>query len=190
MERELRRLRDDVTTLRSAMGLDPQWDRGDIRTHALLAGAALAAAAWPLLPHRLPAVLGCLAFAVPVWDWARRIRPSSDRSAREAAEWRDSMRVLWYVLPLTALGAWSRFVGLDAITIGGLMVFMMGLVLFGPAVSERGLLPLLPWALACMAGGLIMPLQIAPQLVVFSGAIAAGALLAAICIRFELRHAK
>ena len=70
------------------------------------------------------------------------------------------------------------------------MVFMLGLVLFGPGVSERGLRPLLPWALACMVGGLMMPIGLAPELVVFNGAIAAGAALAALCIRFELRHAK
>jgi hypothetical protein len=188
MDPELARIRDDLDIIRRATGLEPAWDGNAIRTHVLLAAAGIAAALWAALPHELPPILGLLAFILPVIDWGRQIKPAAGRTATEAREVRDAIAVLWYVLPLASLGLWGRLVGLDALTMAGLMWFMLGLVLFGPALTERGLRPLLAWAVSFMAGGLLLPLKLGPFVPVFAGMLAAGAVAAALLIAIELRR--
>jgi hypothetical protein len=187
MTDQLARVRADLATLRLAAGLDPTWDRGAVRTHALLAGAGLASALWAALSPDGWQLAGMAAFVVPVVDWARRIRRPSERAAAEEQEWRDSVAVLWYVIPLSLLAWWSPRVGLSLEATGGLMCFLMGFVLFGSAVSERNLRALLGWAIALMAGGLFGPLGIAPLLPVVAAAIALGATITGLWIAVELR---
>ena len=188
MDSELARIRDDLDIMRRAAGLEPAWDRVAIRIHVLLAVAAIIAALWAALPHGLPPTLGLLAFVLPVIHWGRQIGPASGRTAAAAREWRDTVAVLWYLLPLALLGLWGRMVGLSAVMMGGLMVFMLGFVLFGSAITERGLRPLLGWAVSFMVGGLLLPLKLGPFIPVFAGMLAAGAVVAALLIALELRR--
>ena len=113
---------------------------------------------------------------------------SAGRTAAAAREWREAVAVLWYVPPLALLGLWGRAVGLSPVMVAGLMWFMLGFVLFGAAVTERGLRPLLGWALSFMAGGLLLPLKLGPFIPVFAGTLAAGAVVAALLIALELRR--
>ena len=188
MDPELARIRDDLDIMRRAAGLEPAWDRDAIRIHVLLATAAVAAAIWAALPHGLPPTLGLLAFVLPVIHWMRLIGPAAGRTAAAAREWREAVAVLWYVPPLALLGLWGRAVGLSPVMVAGLMWFMLGFVLFGAAVTERGLRPLLGWALSFMAGGLLLPLKLGPFIPVFAGTLAAGAVVAALLIALELRR--
>jgi hypothetical protein len=168
MDAELTRVRDDLAVLRHAAGLEPAWTRAAIRTHVLLALAGALAALWSVLPHGVWPITGLAFFAIPVIDWGRSIKPAAARAPADAREVREAIAVLWYVAPLA--------------------MFMLGLVLFGPAVSERGMRPLVAWALAFMAGGLLVPLNIAPFVPVFGGVIALGAAVAAALVAIELRR--
>ena len=188
MQPDLRKLQDDLTALRSAAGLDPVWDRHAIRTHLLLAAAGAAAAVWAMAPHGLWPVAGMAAFAVPVADWAWRLRGHNEPTAGADREWHDSMLVLWYVVPLTILAVWSRAAGIELGTLAGLICFMLGLVLFGPAVSEPGMRPLLGWSAVLMIGGLIAPLRLELLLPVVALSICLGAIVSATWIAMELRR--
>src|SRR5262245_28698406 len=148
MRPDIDRLRDDLATMKAATGLDPAWNEQAIRTHLLLAAAGAVAALWAILPHGLWEIAGLAAFVVPVVDWWWQARGRANRSASDDREWREGLTVFWYVLPLGALAWWSRAVGLELVTMAGLMWFMLGFVLFGSAMSERRVRPLLGWAIA------------------------------------------
>jgi hypothetical protein len=189
MDADLDRLRNDLDVIRTATGLSPAWTPEAVRTHLLLAAAGLCAAVWALVPHGLWPIAGFAAFLVPVADWWWQARARPQRTAAAEREWQDTLATLWFVLPLLALALWSRAVGLDLITMAGLIWFMLGLVLFGPAVGERGMRPLLAWSLAFMVGGLLVPLGVAPIVPIVGAAIGAGALAAAAWIAATLRRA-
>ena len=184
----LERLRSDLAAVQRAAGLAPRWTSAAIRTSLLLAAAGAAAAVWAVVPHGLWPVAGMAAFAIPVIDWWWQARGRADRTAADDREWQEALAVFWYTGPLLLLGLWSRAVGLDLITTVGLMWFMLGFVLFGPAVSEHGMRPLLPWALSFMIGGLLVPLRVAPVLAIVGAAISAGAVVSAVWIAIDLRR--
>ena len=189
MDRELERIREDLATVRFAAGLDPAWTPRDVRMHGWLAAAGLLAALWAAIPHGLPPLLGLVTFAIPValWWWQARGRPQ--RTAVDMQEWREAMRVFWYVLPIVVFMLWSRAAGLSQIAAAGIIWFMLGLVLFGSAVGERRMRPLLGWAIASMAGGLAMPLAIDWSIPVLGLAIAIGAVISGVSIALTLRRA-
>jgi hypothetical protein len=189
MQPDLDKLQEDLTALRAAAGLDPIWDRHAVRTHVLLAAAGTATAIWALLPHGLWPVAGMITFVVPVADWASRLRRHPQRTAAADREWREALLVMWYALPLTLLALWTRSVGIDLVTTAGLMLFILGVVLFGPAVAEPGMRPLLGWALAFMIGGLVAPLRIDALLPIVGASIAVGASVAAVWIAVDQRRA-
>ena len=68
---DLARVRDDLETIKSAIGLPPRWDPREVRINLLLAAAGLAAMVWALVPHELSPLLGLCFFAVPVIEWLR-----------------------------------------------------------------------------------------------------------------------
>jgi hypothetical protein len=141
------------------------------------------------MPHGLWKVAGLAAFILPVADWVWQARMRRSHTAADDREWREAMMVFWYVLPLLALAAWSRVVGLDLAVMAGLMCFLLGFVLFGSAVSERRQRPLLGWAIALMTGGLAMPLRIGWLVPILGLAICAGALVSAGWIAADRRRA-
>jgi diacylglycerol kinase len=190
MRPEIDRLRNDLATMRAATGLAPAWNEHAIRTHLLLAAAGAVAALWAVLPHGLWEIAGLAAFIVPVVDWWWQARGRANRSASDDREWREGLMVFWYVLPLGVLAWWSRAVGLELVTMAGLMCFMLGFVLFGSAVSARGARPLLGWALAFMIGGLLIPMRMDAIVPILGLAICAGALTSAGWIAVDVRRAK
>lgn len=190
MDQDLDRLRHDLATVRAAAGLDPAWNRHAIRTHLLLAAAGAAAAVFAVVPHGLPPIVGLVAFVVPVADWWWQARGRPTRTAADDREWRATLAVLWYALPLVVLGWWSRAIfDVDLVTTAGLMWFMLGFVLFGSAVSERRVRPLLGWAIAFMMGGLLIPVYLGAIVPVLGLAICVGALVSAAWIAADRRRA-
>ena len=129
---ELSRVRDDLETMKSAIGLPPRWDPREVRINLLLAAAGLAATVWALIPHGLSPLLGLCFFAVPVVEWIRFGRtPESYTAGRE---FRSALRTVWLALPLIALFAWCRQVGVTPLQFLGLsdLSYRDGLVLRGP----------------------------------------------------------
>jgi hypothetical protein len=190
---DLDRVRADLAVIRTAAGLGSMWGRQDLRTNLLLAAAGAAAIGWALAPHGHWPVLGLLAFLVPVVEWLRAgTREGDDGRDTERAreDFRQSCRALWLAMPISALYLWCRYVGLTPFQFLGIATFLVGVVLFGPAVGDRGQRPLLPWAVTLMVGGLLVPLGIAPVIAVIAGAIALGGLISAAAVAWELRQGR
>jgi hypothetical protein len=188
---DLDRVRDDLAAIRSAAGLESAWGRRDLRTNLWLATAGLVAAGWALAPHGFWPVLGLLAFLAPVAEWLRSAtsgRADGYEAERVRRDVRDSIRTLWLALPILALYAWCRHVGLPPLQFLGLAAFLVGSVLFMPAIGERANRPFLGWAVALMMGGLLVPLGVAPVIAVVAGAISLGGLTSAAIVTLELRR--
>lgn len=188
MNSDFDRMQTDLAALRAAAGLGRAWTGGAIRTHLLLAAAGAMATIWSLIPHGFSPVIGLATFIVPVADWFWHARVRADRTATDDREWRESLRVWWYALPLGALAVWSRMVGFDLLTMLSLMWFVLGFVLYGSGISDRSLRPLLGWSLAFMSAGLVGPLRVMPIVPVLGVAIFTGALVTAAWIAADLRR--
>jgi hypothetical protein len=83
------------------------------------------------------------------------------------------------VLPLVALFAWCGQVGLTPLEFLGLATFLIGTVLFSATLGDKQGLSLAGWAAALIIGGLLLPLNVAPVIAVFGGALALGGLISA-----------
>jgi hypothetical protein len=149
----------------------------EVRINLLLAAAGLAAMTWALAPHELSPLLGLCFFAVPVIEWLRAGKTSESHMA--GREFRSALRTVWLALPLVALFAWCRQLGLTPLEFLGLATFLIGTVLFSAAVGEQPGRSLLGWAAALMIGELLLPLEFAPVIAVFAGALALGGLISA-----------
>lgn len=174
---DLSRVRSDLDAIQSAIGLEPRWDPREIRINLLFAAAGLAGMAWALAPHNLSPLVGLWFLAIPVFAWLRGMKiPEAHMTKREI---RGALRTIWLALPLAALFAWCRQVGLSPLVFLGLALFLIGTVLFSAAVGEKQMKSPLGWAAALMLGGLLLPLQVAPVVAVFAGTIAMGGLASA-----------
>lgn len=174
---DLRQVRSDLDTIQSAIGLEPRWDPREIRINLLFAAAGLAAAAWALAPHNLSPLFGLWFLSIPVFAWLRGMKSSEAHMTKR--EIRGALRTTWLALPLVALFAWCRQLGLAPLVFLGLALFLIGTVLFSAAVGEMQLKSPLGWAAALMLGGLLLPLEVAPAVAVFAGTIAMGGLASA-----------
>jgi hypothetical protein len=162
--------------IESAIGL-PRWDPQEIRINLLLAAAGLAAAAWAFVPHGLSPLFGLLGFGMPLIAWARLAKYDGNQSY--VRDFRSAGRTLWLVLPLMALFAWCHRVGLAPVYFLGLATFFIGAILFSAAVGGKQGQSFIGWAVALMIGGLLIPMQVAPVIAVFAGAIAVGGVVSA-----------
>jgi hypothetical protein len=179
--KDLKRVRDDLDTIGSAIGLPPRWDPREVRINLLFAVAGVAALAWALAPHPLSPLFGLTLLAIPVIEWARFATASANPVAT-ARDFRQSVRAIWLALPLLALFVWSRHVGLPPLHYLGLAIFLLGTALFSAAVAEKQGFSFLGWAAALMAGGLLLPLEFAPAVALLSGVIALGGLISAVLL--------
>jgi hypothetical protein len=188
---DLDRVRADLAVIRTAVGLESMWGRRDLRTNLLLAVAGVAAIGWALAAHGHWPVLGLLAFLVPVVDW---LRGGTDGGANgrdtgcTREDLRQAGRALWLALPISALYLWCRYAGMTPLQFLGIATFLVGVALFGPAIGDRGQRPLLPWAVALMAGGLLVPLGILPVIAVIGGSIGLGGLISAAIVAWDIRR--
>ena len=174
---DLARIRNDLETINSAIGISPQWDPREVRINLLLAAAGLAAMLWGLVQHELSPLLGLCFLAVPVIEWLRTGKTTE--SHMTGREFRTALRTVWLGMPLVALFAWCRQIGVSPLEFLGLAIFLIGTVLFSAALGERQGRSLVGWAVALMFGGLLLPLELAPVVPVFAGTLALGGIISA-----------
>lgn len=174
---DLNRVRNDLATIQSAIGLPTRWDPREVRINLLFAAAGLAAMAWALVPHSFSPLCGLFLFVVPVIDWLRMGNSGDGQFA--GREFRHALLTAWLALPLIALFFLCRQIGLTPLQFLGLAIFLVGTVLFSAFLGEKQGRPFLGWAAALMIGGFLLPWEIAPVIAVFAGALAAGGLVSA-----------
>ena len=174
------RVKSDLENIESAMGLRHPFDPQEVRVNLLFAGSGLAAALIALIPHGLSPLLGFVLFLVPIVEWLRLANRSPQVAPSTTRDVRAAIRTMWFAVPLFALFLWCRHQGLLPLQFLGLAVFVIGALLFSSAIGERYERTLLGWSAALMAGGLALPLNLAPPIAVLAITLACGGLLAAV----------
>ena len=171
---ELARVRSDLDTIETALGLPADYRPREMHVYLMLAAAGVVAMIWAIAPHGLPPVLGFGAFIVPVIGWLRLAKTEST-----AGECQSALATFWLAVPLAGLFALCRYLGLEPVVFLGLATFVIGVILFSAALGARSGLAVLGWAIALMVGGLLLPLRLAPAVAVIAGALAVGGFVAA-----------
>ena len=178
-EKNFDRVKSDLETIESAMGLRHSFDPREVRLNLLFAGAGLVAALVALIPHGLSPLLGFVFFLIPITEWLRLARRSPQEAPSTTRDIRSAIRTFWLAVPLCALFFWCRHLGLLPLQFLGLAVFVIGALLFSTAMGERYEPTLLGWSVSLMAGGLALPLNFAPPVAVLAMTLALGGLLSA-----------
>src|SRR5690349_1339328 len=101
---DLARVRSDLNTIETALGLPADYRPREMRVYLLLAAAGLVAMIWAIAPHGLPPVLGFGAFIVPMIAWLRLAKTEST-----VGECRGALATFWLVIPLAALFGLCRY---------------------------------------------------------------------------------
>lgn len=178
-ENNFDRVKSDLETIESALGLHHSFDPQDVRMNVLFAGSGLAAIAFALIPHGLSPLLGFGFFLIPVAEWFRLARRSPQEAPSTTRDVRAAIRTFWLAVPLCALFFWCRHLGLLPLQFLGLAVFVIGALLFSAAIGERYQPTLLGWSASLMAGGLALPLNFAPPVAILAMTLTLGGLLSA-----------
>jgi hypothetical protein len=173
---DLERVKGDLETIEGAIGLSRAWGPGELRVTLLFVAAGLAAAAWALLARGASPLWGLTALVVPVAAWLRLALAPVERSAFARRDLRGALRTLWLAPPLAALFFWCRHAGLRPVDFLGLSTFLVGTVLLCAAAGDKSQRALWGWAVALTAGGLLLPIGVAPPAALLAAAIACGAL--------------
>ena len=178
-ENNFDRVKSDLETIESALGLHHSLDPQDVRMNILFAGSGLAATVFALSPHGLSPLLGFVFFLIPIAEWLRLARRSPQEAPSTTRDIRSAIRTFWLAVPLCALFFWCRHLGLLPLQFLGLAVFVIGALLFSAAMGERYEPTLLGWSVSLMAGGLALPLNFAQPVAVLAMTLASGGLLSA-----------
>ena len=175
----LARVRNDLETMESAIGLSRSWNPSEVRLNLLFAAAGLAAILWLIVPHGLMPVLGLCFFAIPIAEWAQFVATHSTEDRFIRRDFKSALRTFWLLVPLLSLFLWCQHFGLAPLEFLGLATFLVGVVLFSAAVGERFERSLLAWSVPLMCGGLVLPLEVVPFAAVLAAALGLGGLMSA-----------
>ena len=138
---EIRRIEDDLATMRQAVKKDKPYERADIFPHlalgvgALISGALISGAliTIPMLQSRIDSRLCVLLGMAPglVWSCVRYFQARNQRAVRPVlwAEYKWSFVALAISLPaLFGWMWWSEQFGANRFTVGTAMLFCLGIV--------------------------------------------------------------
>jgi hypothetical protein len=164
--------------MEAALQLPSRPDPHEFRINLLFAAAGLVSVAWALLSHGYYPLIGLCTLAVPLTAWARA--GTAAHSHLSHPDFRSAMRTIWLAVPLAGLFAWSRYVELPPAQFLGLAIFVVGAILFSSAVGQKQMNSIAGWSAALMAGGLLLPIGLAPVVAVFAGTLGLGGFLSAV----------
>jgi len=186
---ELRRVRDDLDTIRHAAGLEPPGDRADVGLALLLVPSGLLLAAWAGFGPSGQAAWGLapvlLLTAVAVARWARR-RTTDDGRRREARF--EAVTTAVAGLGLAVLIAWEKWLHLPHLVVRGAALFIAGVACLVVGLTARGQRVALAAAVALIPFGLAAPTLSPAGLAVVGGLLMAVAgLVAAAILALQLR---
>ncbi len=188
-EADLRRVRDDLETMRAAAGLERPFGWPDVWLALALAACGAALAAWAALGPPAATALGLIPSlvlaAVALGRWAVQSR----RGVPAVYERRfDRQFVLAVAGGMAVLILWQRGLGLPHLATRGAALFMIGVLAIPLAFSSPPRRVYLAGAAGLIPFGLAAPLVTGPQVAVAGGlAMAAAGLTAAAVMAGQLR---
>lgn len=191
---DLRRLRNDLETMRQAAGLTLPFDWMDVWLTLGLVPAGAAMALWSafceeryLLVGLVPVVL--LALVSSFW-WGKRWRKEEKRLA-----WRRETKFASITAIAVGMGVggymfWGIKAGLSFATLKGAAMVLFGLFFGGLGLSSPARRPQLGAALALIPLGFLFPFCSSQQTMIAGGlAMMAAGLMAALIQAYQLRAA-
>jgi hypothetical protein len=204
----LRRVQDDLATVKAALGTDLPYDRSHVVLYLLGAGGGVLLGGLALLglvEHVRP-VLGAWV-GLMLAAWALQVRHLRARRAEAPALWRWGRKetaaslvaiplLVGYVIWVGTLGRWQGHWGLrEAFAMASAVFFFLGLVGCVCGTADRRW-HLLGGAAALVVGGVLVPLCSTHQQfhlllggMIFVGGLSSGLLLLWQLRRHEVSHA-
>jgi hypothetical protein len=194
-ETNVERVRDDLLTMRQAIGLAvPPVGRSQIWGMLWLACCGLLLILLSVFPRLIPHPWGTLLFigcwlALPIWglfNWLRGKQPAANIYPATSRPWLYAFIVVAFGVVFTI---WARMLGLSwPIAIGGLF-FVEALPCLIVALLEPWRLSLAGWSVALIVCGLCFPfLQKGSAGVLLGGIVFLGWLLSAAILYWQLRR--
>jgi hypothetical protein len=195
MERpELERLQGDLTVIREAAGIELPFGWEDVWTGFAIGVLGGIAFAWGALVRQWPAHWGfvpMIVLVVPYAIWVRiRYRRSTARSVVRRREYTAGLVLIPVALVVAVIyRVWARHLGLPMGTVQAIAILGGGCAVLLPAILDARRVSLLPYAVALILAGLVMPwVRIPGPAVVGLGIAVAGPVGSLIQI-YQLRNA-
>ena len=163
---EIKRLKDDLFTMRQAMKLDKPYDKGDILPILLIGLGALIAlplvefTTWNRLLILMPALLpGFLAF---LRRYVQVQGKQPERTELRKEYKLGSMAAVAFVLAAIGFMWWSQRNGISREAVGAAIIFCVGVVLTGIGFLDTARRNYLIGGVAMLAYGVLIPM-LTPQ---------------------------
>lgn len=193
---ELKRVRDDLATIRAAAGLELPFGREDIWVWWWMAGSGLFMSAYmyfaPMTTlHRAIAIVPML-LAVAVLVWLRyRYRRNTGRSAIRRQEYSSGMIQLVVALPLViGFFALARAIDVPPAARGAMALFAVGATLLVIGLCSAVRRAAIPPGLALLALALAVPMLSNHGVVIAAGfTMTVAATGAALVMQYQLKRA-
>jgi hypothetical protein len=193
---DLNRVRDDLATIKQAVGMELPFGRTDVRLNLMIFGAGVFASVWTalapwgklVLVGLIPVALVGIAYVTMDVRRSRRRTTGSPVYRREL----KSGLIMAAVLFLLVKGywMWGESMGVSARLAGATAVFLAGVGLIPWGLSSRGQRPELGAAIALILYGVAIPFVSARGVVVGAGITLAICGLAMAAIQsYQLRTA-
>ncbi|HVX16017.1 MAG TPA: hypothetical protein VHC22_32835 [Pirellulales bacterium] len=163
------RVRSDLSTMRTALGLEQPWSTGDVWFCGAISVAAglYALLSWPDVPLQVPSswaaapLLGMLASFFIYMAFKQRSLPPREESRRR--EYRSTLAALAVALPATGIYfSWGNYAGMSRMLLIGNLLALIGFTMLVIGVAQPPLrYPrsyLIVGSLPLIAFGLAIPL--------------------------------
>lgn len=189
---EMDRVRDDLATMKQAVGVELPFGWEDVRASFALTVAGLMAMGWSLWPHELPdqwGMIPLLLFAVG-YTWRLRVkyRRGTGRSSVRRREYTFGL-----VGAMVAGGfalvyrRWATELGIPLPFASGACLFLLGGAGVLAVLKDSRRAYWLGWAIPFMLCGLAIPSWWASRFVLLGAAVAVGSLVAGTVQGYQLK---
>jgi F0F1-type ATP synthase assembly protein I len=192
-EYDLKQLRADLDTIRSAAGISEGPTRHDLLWNALIALAGLVVAGWAMLSHGVWQLGGFVAVVLPVSyliGLRVRHRKASGGSPQIRREFAQACAVLSLAVPFVAYVLWAQRMKIPPMLVLATSVFFVGMIMLNGVIGRPRRLELAPWCLALMVGALAIPSTALSPVTVIGAMLTAGGLVSACVVGIRLRHGR
>jgi hypothetical protein len=190
-EYDLKQVRADLDTIRTAAGIRDRPTRYDLLGNVLVAIAGLIIAVCAMLAHGVWQICGLVAILLPVgYLIKRRVRHSkaSGGSPEVRQEFAAACSVLSLAVPFVAYALWAQRMKIPPMLVLATTVFFVGMLMLGGVIARPRHPEIAPWCLALMAGALVIPSTALSPITVIGFMLTAGGLASACVVGIQLRQ--
>jgi hypothetical protein len=190
-EYDLKQVKADLDTIRTAAGITEGLSRDDLLGNALIAISGLAVAGWAMLSHGVWQIWGFAAVLLPVGYLIKlRVhhRKTSGGSPQVRQEFAEAGSVLSLAAPFIAYALWAQRMGIRPMLVLATTVFFVGMMMLGGVMGRPRRLAIAPWCLAFMAGALVIPSTTLSPVTVIGFMLSAGGFASVCVVGIQLRQ--